>query len=328
MKRSVQGILAAALCAVSALAAPGAARSADGYPSKPIRIVIPFAPGGTVDILGRVLGESLAAKLGQPVVIDNRPGAGGNIAAALVARADPDGYTLFLGSMGTQSMNGSIYSKLTFDPIKDFAPVTRLVNSANLLVVHSSIKAGSVKELIEYLKARPGQINYASAGIGSFNHISAVLFEMMAGVKMTHVPYKSGGQALNSVLAGETQLVFQTIPAAVPYIQSGRLRALAVCSESRHPLFPDLPTASESGLPGFEINTWYGMLVPAGTPRGVIDRLHDALLQILQEPGTQRRLAELGLDAAPDTPDEFAALIRADAVKWGKVIKTAGLEAE
>ncbi|MBN9475980.1 MAG: hypothetical protein ABS43_08575 [Bordetella sp. SCN 67-23] len=323
MKYRLQGMMAIALAV-----AAGPAWSADAYPSRPIRIVIPFAPGGTVDILGRVLGEQLGTRLGQPVIIDNRPGAGGNIAAANVARADPDGYTLFLGSMGTQSMNGAIYAKLSFDPIADFAPITRLVTSANLLVVHSSIKAKSVKELIDYLKARPGQVNYASAGIGSFNHISAVLFETMAGVKMTHVPYKSGGQALNSVLAGETQLVFQTIPAAVPYIQAGKLRALAVCSEERHPLFPDLPTASESGLPGFEINTWYGMLAPAATPRAVIDKLHDALVHTLQDPAIRKRLTELGLDAAPDTPEQFAALIKTDAVKWGKVIKTAGVVAE
>ena len=323
MKYRLQGMMAIALAV-----AAGPAWSADAYPSRPIRIVIPFAPGGTVDILGRVLGEQLGTRLGQPVIIDNRPGAGGNIAAANVARADPDGYTLFLGSMGTQSMNGAIYAKLSFDPIADFAPITRLVTSANLLVVHSSIKAKSVKELIDYLKARPGQVNYASAGIGSFNHISAVLFETMADVKMTHVPYKSGGQALNSVLAGETQLVFQTIPAAVPFIQAGKLRALAVCSEERHPLFPDLPTASESGLPGFEINTWYGMLAPAATPRAVIDKLHAALVQTLQDAAIRKRLTELGLDAAPDTPEQFAALIKTDAVKWGKVIKTAGVVAE
>ncbi|RZS78048.1 Bug family tripartite tricarboxylate transporter substrate binding protein [Pigmentiphaga kullae] len=323
MKHGLQGVVAIALAV-----AAGPAWSADAYPSKPIRIVIPFAPGGTVDILGRVLGEQLGTRLGQPIIIDNRPGAGGNIAAANVARADPDGYTLFLGSMGTQSMNGAIYAKLPFDPIADFAPIARLVTSANLLVVHSSIKAKSVRELIDYLKARPGQVNYASAGIGSFNHISAVLFETMAGVKMTHVPYKSGGQALNSVLAGETQLVFQTIPAAVPYIQSGKLSALAVCSEERHPLFPDLPTASESGLPGFEINTWYGMLAPAATPRAVIDKLHAALVQTLQDAAIRKRLTELGLDAAPDTPEQFAALIKTDAVKWGKVIKTAGVVAE
>lgn len=323
MKHGLHGVVAIALAV-----AAGPVWSADAYPSKPIRIVIPFAPGGTVDILGRVLGEQLGTRLGQPIIIDNRPGAGGNIAAANVARADPDGYTLFLGSMGTQSMNGAIYAKLPFDPIADFAPIARLVTSANLLVVHSSIKAKSVRELIDYLKVRPGQVNYASAGIGSFNHISAVLFETMAGVKMTHVPYKSGGQALNSVLAGETQLVFQTIPAAVPYIQSGKLSALAVCSEERHPLFPDLPTASESGLPGFEINTWYGMLAPAATPRAVIDKLHAALVQTLQDAAIRKRLTELGLDAAPDTPEQFAALIKTDAVKWGKVIKTAGVVAE
>lgn len=301
----------------------GEATAAEAYPSKPVRLVIPFGPGGTTDILGRVVGERLTARLGQPVVIENRAGAGGNIAAESVARSAPDGYTLFLGSMGTQSMNGALYPKLTFDPIRDFAPIVRLVKSANLLVVHPSLPVSNVKQLIQLAKASPAQLNYSTSGIGSFNHMSAQLFQMMSGVKMEHVAYKSGSQALTAVLTGEAQVLFQTIPAAVPFITSGKLRALAVCSSERHPLFPKLPTASESGVPGFEISTWYGILAPAAAPKDIVARLNEALVEIVKTPVMQKRLLDLGLDPATNTPDEFAALIRADAVKWSKVVKAA-----
>ena len=313
---------------IAAFAAAGEAAAAEAYPAKPIRLVIPFAPGGTTDILGRVIGERLTAQLGQQVVVENRGGAGGNIAAEAVARSAPDGYTLFLGSMGTQAMNGAIYPKLAFDPIRDFAPITRLVNSANLLVVHPSTPVRSVKEVIQLAKARPGQLNYSTSGVGSFNHMSAELFQMMSGVRMVHIPYKSGGQALTAVLVGEAQILFQTIPAAVPFIESGKLRALAVCASDRHPLFPKLPTASESGLPGFEISTWYGILAPAATPADLVARLNAALIEVVKAPVTQKRLADLGLDPATNTPQDFAALIRADAVKWAKVVKAANIKAE
>ena len=313
---------------IAALAAAGQAAAAEAYPAKPIRLVIPFAPGGTTDILGRVIGERLTAQLGQQIVVENRGGAGGNIAAEAVARSAPDGYTLFLGSMGTQAMNGAIYPKLAFDPIRDFAPITRLVNSANLLVVHPSLPARSVKDVIQLAKSRPGQLNYSTSGVGSFNHMSAELFQMMSGVRMVHIPYKSGGQALTAVLVGEAQILFQTIPAAVPFIESGKLRALAVCASERHPLFPKLPTASESGLPGFEISTWYGILAPAATPADLVARLNAALIEVVKAPVTQKRLADLGLDPATNTPQDFAALIRADAVKWAKVVKAANIRAE
>ncbi|MGZ5152662.1 MAG: Bug family tripartite tricarboxylate transporter substrate binding protein [Burkholderiales bacterium] len=310
-----------------AAGASGLAAAAEGYPAKPVRLVIPFAPGGTTDILGRVIGERLTARLGQTVVVENRPGAGGNIAAEAVARSAPDGYTLFLGSMGTQSMNGSIYPKLGFDPVRDFAPISRVVNSANLLVVHPSIPATSVKQLIQLAKSKPGVLNYSTSGIGSFNHMSAELFQMMAGVKMVHVAYKSGGQALTAVLVGESHLLFQTIPPAVPFIESGKLRALAVCAPERHALFPKLPTASESGLPGFEISTWYGILAPAATPKDVITRLNESLVQIVNVPAAHKRLVDLCLDPSTNSPEDFAALIKADAVKWGKVVRAAGVTA-
>ena len=299
--------------------------SAQEYPSKPIRIIVPFGPGGTTDILARVIGDRLGERWGQQVVIDNRPGAGGNIAAELTARAAPDGYTLFLGSMGTQSVNVSIYPKLAFDPLKDFAPISLVANSANLLLIHPSIPAATVKQLIQLAKAKPDRFSYSTSGSGSFNHLSAELFNLMAGVKMVHIPYKSGSQALTAVVSGEADVLFQTIPAALPFLESRRLKALAVCTTERHPLFPRLPTASESGLPGFEISTWYGIFAPAATPKNIVATLNDALVQIISSPAANKRLLDLGVDPVSNTPEQFSALVRADVVKWAKVAKAASI---
>ena len=298
---------------------------AQEFPAKTIRLIIPFAPGGTTDILGRIIGERLTARWGQQVVIDNRPGAGGNIAAEQTVRAPADGYTLFLGSMGTQSINVSIYSKLPFDPVKDFAPISLVANSANLLLVHPSIPAANVKQLIQLAKSKPGLLSYSSSGSGSFNHMSASLFDLMAHVDMVHIPYKSGGQALMAVVSGEADLLFQTIPAAIPFMESRRLKALAVCSSERHPLFPQLPTASESGLPGFEISTWYGILAPAGTPSAIVTKLNDALVQIVS--ANHKKFLDLGVDPVTNTPEQFAALVVADLNKWAKVAKAARIRA-
>ena len=312
--------------AAMTLAAAAVAVSAQEYPSKPIRLIVPFGPGGTTDILARVVGDRLGERWGQQVLIDNRPGAGGNIAAELTARAAPDGYTIFLGSMGTQSINVSIYPKLAFDPVKDFAPISLVSNSANLLIVHPSIPVNSVKQLIQLAKAKPDRFSYSTSGSGSFNHMSAELFNLMAGVRMVHIPYKSGGQALLSVVSGEADLLFQTMPAAIPFVESGRLKALAVCTIERHPLFPKLPTASESGLPGFDISTWYGILAPAATPKSILISLNEALVQIIKSPATNKRLLELGVDPLSNTPEQFAALIRGDLVKWAKVAKAASIK--
>ncbi len=300
--------------------------AAQDYPVKPIRLIVPFAPGGTTDILSRVIGERLTERWGQQVLIDNRPGAGGNIAAELSARAAPDGYTLFLGSMGTQSMNISIYSKLAFDPLKDFAPISLVSNSANLLLIHPSIPANTVRQLIQFAKAKPDRFSYSTSGSGSFNHMSAELFNLMAGTKMVHIRSKSGGQALTAVVSGEADLVFQTIPAAIPFVEAHRLKALAVCTLERHPLFPKLPTASESGLPGFDISTWYGILAPAATPKEIVARLNEALVQIIRNPATNKRLLDLGVDPVTNTPEQFSALVRADLVKWAKVAKAANIK--
>ena len=299
---------------------------AQDYPVKPIRLIVPFGPGGTTDILSRVIGERLGERFGQQVLIDNRPGAGGNIAAELTARAAPDGYTIFLGLMGTQSINISIYPKLAFDPLKDFAPVSLVVNSANLLLVHPSIPANTVKQLIELAKAKPERFSYSTSGSGSFNHMSAELFSLMANIKMVHIPYKSGGQALTAVVSGEADVLFQTIPPTLPFVESRRLKPIAVCTLERHPLFPKLPTANESGLPGFDISTWYGILAPAATPKAIVDKLNDALVQVIKNPATHKRLLELGVDPVTNTPGQFNALVRSDLAKWAKVAKAANIK--
>ncbi len=310
-------------CMVACIAIAAAAQD---YPAKPIRLIVPFGAGGTTDILARVVGDRLTERWGQQVLIDNRPGAGGNIAAELAARAAPDGYTIFLGSMGTQSMNASIYSKLPFDPLNDFAPVSLVSNSANLLLIHPSIPAASVKELIQLAKAKPDRFSYSTSGAGSFNHMSAELFNLMAGTKMVHIPYKSGAQTVTAVVSGEADLVFQTIPAALPLVEAHRLKALAVCTLQRHPLFPKLPTANESGLPGFNISSWYGILAPAATPKAIVAALNEALAQIVKSPAASKRLLELGVDPVANTPEQFATLIRADSVKWAKVAKAANIK--
>jgi len=310
-------------CMVACIAIAAAAQD---YPAKPIRLIVPFGAGGTTDILARVVGDRLTERWGQQVLIDNRPGAGGNIAAELAARAAPDGYTIFLGSMGTQSMNASIYSKLPFDPLNDFAPVSLVSNSANLLLIHPSIPAASVKELIQLAKAKPDRFSYSTSGAGSFNHMSAELFNLVAGTKMVHIPYKSGAQTVTAVVSGEADLVFQTIPAALPLVEAHRLKALAVCTLQRHPLFPKLPTANESGLPGFNISSWYGILAPAATPKAIVAALNEALAQIVKSPAASKRLLELGVDPVANTPEQFATLIRADSVKWAKVAKAANIK--
>ncbi len=315
------GHLLAMLAACDALSS-----HAQEYPVKPLRLIVPFGPGGTTDILARVIGDRLGERWGQQVLIDNRPGAGGNIAAEMTARTAPDGYTIFLGSMGTQSINVSIYPKLAFDPVKDFAPVSLVSNSANLLIVHPSIPVTSVRQLIVLARAKPERFSYSTSGSGSFNHMSAELFNLMAGTKMVHIPYKSGGQALLAVVSGEADLLFQTMPAAIPFVESGRLKALAVCTIARHPLFPRLPTANESGLPGFDISTWYGILAPAATPKEIVAKLNEALVQIIKSPATNKRLLDLGVDPVTNTPEQFAALVRADLVKWAKVAKAANIK--
>ena len=304
----------------------GAADTPPAFSAHPIRLILGYPPGGASDAVARPLAVIVGTRLGQTIVIDNRPGAGGNIAAEIVARSAADGYTLLLGSMGTQSVNVSIYSKLAFDPVKDFAPISLVVNSANLLLVHPSIPASTVKDLIRLAKTKADRFSYSSSGSGSFNHLSAELFNLMAGTRMVHIPYKSGAQTLTAVVSGEADILFQTIPPVQPYLEARRLKALAVGTVRRHPLFPQLLTVSESGLPGFEISTWYGILAPAGTPSAIVAGLSQTLADVVKSPAAGKRLQELGVDPASNTPDQFAALIRADTVKWAKVAKAANIK--
>jgi tripartite-type tricarboxylate transporter receptor subunit TctC len=294
------------------------------YPARPIRFVIGFAPGGASDTMVRVIGARLAENVRQPVVIDNRPGAGGNIAAELVARSQPDGYTLLLGNNGILAVNVSLYSKIGFDPVKDFAPVLLVASQPNILAVHPAVAAKSVKELITLARAKPGQLNYASPGGGTTGHLAAELFKRMAGVDMVIVPFKGGGPSVASVLAGHTQFTFATALSVQPHIKADRVRGLAVTTAQRSPNFPDLPTVSEAGVPGFDAITWHGVVVPARTPQPVIARLNREFNQILQTAETRTRLNTLGSDVIGGEPKKLADYVRVEIPKWARVIKESG----
>jgi len=316
------------LAGVGCLSFASSAAYGQAFPSKSIRIVVPFTAGGAADILARIVGDKFAEMWGRPVVIDNRAGAGGNIAAEIVAKAPPDGYTLLMGSMGTQAMNVSLYRKLPFDPARDFAPISVVAKNPNLLAVHPSVPVATVKELIAFAKAHPGKLNYSSSGTGSMGHMSAELFKLMTGVQMVHVPYKGGAPAVTAVLSGEADVLFIVLPPVLPHIKAGRLKAIAMGSRERHALLPEVPTIIESGLPGFEVRQWYGLLAPAGTPSEVVARLHAAVDRIVNLPETHKRIFDTGSDPAATTPAEFEAMIREDTVRGAKVAKASGATAE
>jgi tripartite-type tricarboxylate transporter receptor subunit TctC len=299
------------------------AEAAD-YPARPIRFVIGFAPGGASDTMVRVVGAKLSENLKQPVIIDNRPGAGGNIAAEITARSQADGYTLLLGNNGMLAVNVSLYPKIGFDPLKDFAPVILIASQPNILVVHPGVAAKSVKELVALAKAKAGQLNYASPGGGTTGHLAAELFKRMAGVDMLIVPFKGGGPAVASVLVGQTQFTFATALSVQPHISAGRVRALAVTTAQRSPNFPDLPTVAEAGVPGFDAITWHGVVVPARTPQSVVTRLNREFNQILKSVETRDRLNTLGSDIIGGEPKQLADYVRVEIPKWAKVIKESG----
>ena len=319
---------ALSLAATLAILAPHAARAADAYPAKPVRFVVAFPPGGGTDIIARSIAQKLAERIAQQVVVDNRPGAGGNIGTDIVAKSAPDGYTLLMGSAGPLAINASLFGKMPFDPIKDLAPVTLAASTPNVLVVHPSLRAATVKELIALAKARPGEINFASSGHGTPAHLAGELFNSMVGVKMVHVPYKGAAPALADLLGGQVQLMFSTMPPALPHVKDGKLRALAVTSAKRSPAAPDLPTLDEIALPGFEANTWHGVVVPAGTPRAIIARLNREIVAILHLPDVVERFSSQGAEALGSTPEEFAAYIRSETLKWAKVVRDSGAKAE
>jgi tripartite-type tricarboxylate transporter receptor subunit TctC len=307
-------------CALAAATAHG-----QEYPNRPLRLVIPYAPGGPVDIVGRVVGLKLTDALGQQVIVDNRAGAGGNIALEIVAKAAPDGYTLLMGANGPIAINPSLYRKMPVDTAKDLQAVTMVASSAMILVAHPSLPAASVKELITLARAKPGGINYASSGSGSTAHLSSELFKSMAGVQMIHVPYKGAGPALADLVGGQVQTMFTGISSTLPYVKAGKLKALAVSSEKRLPIMPELPTVAEE-LPGYEVTTWYGVFTPSGVPGRVVEHLHRTLAQALAAPDAQARLAALGADA--QTPDEFSAAIRKERTKWARIVRESGARAD
>ncbi|MCW5605426.1 MAG: tripartite tricarboxylate transporter substrate binding protein [Burkholderiales bacterium] len=302
--------------------AAGGAFAQTTYPTKPIRLIVPFPPAGAADILSRTVGPKLGDALGQQVVIDNRTGAGGNIAAEIAAKAQPDGHTLLVGYVG-HPINVTLYSKLPFDLLKDFAPVILTASSTLILVSHPSLPAKSVKELIALAKSRAGQVNFASPGSGTPQHLGGELFKRMAGVEMVHVPYKGAGPILADLLGGQMLLGYISLPAALPHLKTGRLVALGVTSGKRSAVAPDVPTIAES-LPGYEVENWYGILAPAGTPKEVVGRVNREITKILQMPDVKERLFTLGFEGLGGTPEQFSAYIKAETAKWAKVIKESG----
>jgi tripartite-type tricarboxylate transporter receptor subunit TctC len=301
--------------------------AAQAYPDRPIRLVIPYPPGGATDIVARSLGQKLNDSLGQQLVIDNRAGGGQLIGTDIVAKAAPNGYTLILITI-THSINPSLYAKLPYDSIKDFAPVTLVAISPQILVAHPSLPVKNVGELLAYLRARPGQINYASSGNGAGGHLAMELFKSMAGVQLTHIPYKGAGPALIDLVGGQVKLMFTSPLAALPFVKSGKLTALAMASARRSEAVPDLPTVAESGLPGFEASLWYGVLAPAGTPNAIIVTLHNALTAALKAPDVRERLAAQGVEALGGGAREFQAFMRSETIKWAKVVKFAGIKTD
>ncbi len=322
-------ILTLALAAGVCSAQSGSAQSgALAYPAKPVRFVVGFTPGGPSDILARALGQKLGDLWSQQVVIENRPGAGGNIAAEIVAKSAPDGYTWLLGNNSILATNASLYRTLAYDPVKDFAPVALVAVQPNILVVNPQVAAKSVMELIALARAKPGQLNYASSGSGAAAHLSGELFRAMTGVDIVHVPYKGAQPALTDVIAGQVQLMFATSASALPYIKAGRLRALAVTTARRSAAMPELPTISEAGVAGFEAISWHGVVVPAATPTPLVERLNHDIVNALRAPELRDRLAALGAEVITGTPREFADYIAREIPKWTKVVKDSGARAE
>jgi len=328
-RRRAAGIAAAATLWVPAVCAAAAAPSDDAarYPERPIRLLVGFAPGGGTDTTARAIAQRLGGALGQQVVIDNRPGAAGNIATEIVARSSPDGYTLLMGTIAALAINPTLFGNLPFDPIKDFAPITQAVNSTNVLVVHPSVKANNVKELIALAKATPDKILYGSSGVGGAGHLAGELFCTLGGVKMVHVPYKGGGPVMVDLLAGQVHSVFATAATAIPHIKTGKIRPLGVTTLKRAGMLPDIPTIAEQGLKGFDANNWYGLLAPAKTPRAIVDKLNAEVVKVLNMPEIKQYLFSQGLDPAPTTPEEFGAYVKSEMSKWATVVRNAGASA-
>ena len=301
---------------------------AQAYPSRPIRYIVPFAPGGTTDILGRIVAQRLQEAWGQPVLVENRPGAGGAVGAEMTAKSPPDGYTIMGGTISTHAINASVYAKLSYDPIKDFEPVTLLATQPNMLVVHPSLPANNVAELVKLLKANPGKYSYSTSGNGTSAHLSGELFKSMTGTNIQHVPYKGSPQAIADAVSGQVSMSFDNISTAYPQAKAGKLRAIAVTTAQRSGLAPDVPTFAESGLPGYELGSWHGVFAPAGTPKDIIAKLNAEIVRGIQSAETRQRLLALGVDAAGTSVESFAAFVRAEVPKWARVVKESGAKAE
>ncbi len=316
------------LVAAMAFPAVANAQAALAYPSKPIRLVVPFPAGGSLDVVARAIGQKLTEAWGQPVVIDNRPGAGGNIGADLVAKSAPDGYTILEGALSTHAVNVSLYAKMPYDPVKDFAPITLVAVTPNVLVLNTSFPVNTVPELLAYARTHPGKLSFGSGSNGSAGHLAGELFKTDAGVDMVHIPYKGGAPALQALLAGDTQLMFDNLANSAAQIKAGKLKALAVTTARRSALIPELPTLAETGLPGFDIYTWWGFMAPAGTPKAIVAKWNAEVTRILASPEMKAFFAQQGAEPAADTPEHFAALIKSEIDKYAKIVKQSGAKVD
>jgi tripartite-type tricarboxylate transporter receptor subunit TctC len=325
---SVRRLLAACAVLVTAVLAFAFPAEADTFPSRTVKLVVPFPPGGPLDATGRAIAQKLTEAWGQSVIVENKPGAGGNIGADYVAKSAPDGYTVVMGALSTHAVNPSLYPKMPFDAQRDFAPITLVAITPNVLVVNPSLPVHSVKELIAYAKANPGNLSFGSGSIGSAGHLAGELFKVDAGVDMVHVPYKGAAPAMQGLLAGDTQLMFDNLASAMSQVKAGKLRALAVTTAERSKLVSDLPTMAEAGVPGFDISTWYGLLAPAGTPPDLIAKWNADVTKILSAPEMRERLATQGAEAAPDSPADFAKFIASELVKYAKIVKASGAKVD
>ena len=323
-------ILVPALAAVAVFlpAAWSGGAFAQAFPSKPVKLVIPFPPGGSLDAAGRAIADKLTQMWGQSVVVDNKPGAGGNIGADFVAKSAPDGYTVVMGALSTHAVNPSLYPKMPYDAVKDFAPISLVAITPNVLVVNPSLPVNSVKDLIAYAKANPGKLSFGSGSNGSAGHLAGELFKVDTGTDMVHIPFKGGAPALQALLAGDTQLMFDNLANSMQQVKAGKLKALAVTTEKRSALVPDLPTMAESGVPGFDISTWFGIMAPAGTPPDVIAKWNTDLVKVLNSPDMRERMTAQGAEAAPDTPAEFSAFIARELAKYARIVKASGAKVD
>ena len=301
---------------------------AQTWPAKPIKWIVPFAPGGTTDILARTIGEKLTVALGQPVIIENKPGAGGGVGADFTAKSPPDGYTIMGGTISTHAINASLYQSLPYDPVKDFVPITLIARVPNMLVINPDIPAKNVAELITLLKANPGKYSFASSGNGTSQHLSGELFKSIAGVDMQHIPYKGSPPALQDVVGGQVAMTFDNITTAWPLAKGGKLRALAVTTAKRSAIAPDVPTLSESGLTGYEVGSWQGVFAPAGTPAAIVKRLNAEIVKIINMPDVKEKLIGLGAEPVGNTSEEFAALVKTEVAKWAEVVKKSGAKVD